>query len=314
MNLHEHKDEFSQLIAITADRVGIPEDAVKRDYYIVKMMQNLQNSDFADKCVFKGGTSLSKCYPGSIERFSEDIDLTFIPNPDLNNRKYSKALKQVENIMTQGFLIEKIESERNDRNKSAYVWPIDGDKDSCRIKLEIGSSVRPDPYSIKTMKTYIQEYLESEGLQDAVAEFGLEEVTVNTLDISRTFLDKVMSVKRHAICGTLPSKVRHIYDVTVLLRRKDIQEFLNDSEHLKELIRLTKDTDSFYLQKRNISKEYDPTALYCFEKWNGYFDDEIKNRYESLHEDILYTTEKQNFEDALEAFRYVSEVFSKIGE
>jgi len=164
------------------------------------------------------------------------------------------------------------------------------------------------------MKTYIQEYLESEGLQDAVAEFGLEEVTVNTLDISRTFLDKVMSVKRHAICGTLPSKVRHIYDVTVLLRRKDIQEFLNDSEHLKELIRLTKDTDSFYLQKRNISKEYDPTALYCFEKWNGYFDDEIKNRYESLHEDLLYTTEKQNFEDALEAFRYVSEVFSKIGE
>jgi len=109
MNLHEHKDEFSQLIAITADRVGIPEDAVRRDYYIVKMMQNLQNSDFADKCVFKGGTSLSKCYQGSIERFSEDIDLTFIPNPDLNNRKYSKALKQVENIMTQGFLIEKIE-------------------------------------------------------------------------------------------------------------------------------------------------------------------------------------------------------------
>ena len=314
MNLHEHKDDFSQLIAITADRIGIPADAVRRDYYIVKMMQNLQNSAFADKCVFKGGTSLSKCYPGSIERFSEDIDLTFIPNPDLNNKKYSKALKQVEDTMTRGFLMEKIESERNDRNKSAYVWPEDEDKDSCRIKLEIGSSVRPDPYSVKTMKTYIQEYLESEGMQDAAAEFDLEEVSVNALDISRTFLDKVMSVKRHAICGTLPSKVRHIYDVTVLLRRKDIQAFLNDSEHLKELIRLTKDTDSFYLQKRNISKEYDPTASYCFEEWSGYFDDEIKRRYESLHEDLLYTTEKQRFEDALEAFSYVSEVFSGIGE
>ena len=45
-----------------------------------------------------------------------------------------------------------------------------------------------------------------------------------------------------------------------------------------------------------------------------YFDDEIKRRYESLHEDLLYMTKKQRFEDALEAFGYVSEAFSGIGE
>ena len=55
----------------------IPESAVKRDYYIVLLLEKLGNSTYAEKCVFKGGTSLSKCYPGSIERFSEDIDLTF---------------------------------------------------------------------------------------------------------------------------------------------------------------------------------------------------------------------------------------------
>ena len=75
MNLHEHKEEFEQLIAIVADYIGVPADAVRRDYYIVQMMQNLQNSEYAEVCVFKGGTSLSKCYPGSINRFSEDIDL-----------------------------------------------------------------------------------------------------------------------------------------------------------------------------------------------------------------------------------------------
>ena len=75
MNLHEHKEEFEELIAIVADYIGVPADAVRRDYYIVQMMQNLQNSEYAEACVFKGGTSLSKCYPGSINRFSEDIDL-----------------------------------------------------------------------------------------------------------------------------------------------------------------------------------------------------------------------------------------------
>ncbi len=240
MNLHEHKEEFEQLIAIVADYIGVPADAVRRDYYIVQMMQNLQNSEYAEVCVFKGGTSLSKCYPGSINRFSEDIDLTFIPVEDMTNKKYSKALKRVEDTISAGFLMEKIEDERNDRNKSAFVWPENESKETCRVKLEIGSSVRPDPFSKRSMKTYIQEYLEEKGMQDVVTEFDLQEVKVNTLDITRTFLDKVMSVKRHAICGTLPRKVRHIYDVTVLLDRSDIQDFLNNTERLKQLLKLTK--------------------------------------------------------------------------
>ena len=93
MNLHEHREEFDELITIVAEHIGIPSDAVRRDYYIVLMMQNLQNSAYAEACVFKGGTSLSKCYPGSINRFSEDIDLTFIPVEDMNNKKYSKNLR-----------------------------------------------------------------------------------------------------------------------------------------------------------------------------------------------------------------------------
>ena len=38
MNLHEHKEEFEELIAIVADYIGVPVDAVRRDYYIVQMM------------------------------------------------------------------------------------------------------------------------------------------------------------------------------------------------------------------------------------------------------------------------------------
>lgn len=314
MNLHEHKEEFEELIAITADYIGVPADAVRRDYYIVQMMQNLQNSEYAEACVFKGGTSLSKCYPGSINHFSEDIDLTFIPIENMNNKKYSKTLKRVENAISAGFLMEKIEAERNDRNKSAYVWPENESKETCRVKLEIGSSVRPDPFSKRSMKTYIQEYLEKEGMQDVVTEFELQDVNVNTLDITRTFVDKVMTVKRHAICGTLLRKVRHIYDVTVLLDRSDIQDFLKNTAQLKQLLKLTKETDSFYLQKRDISVEYDPLGAYDFEDWKQYFNDEIRGRYETLHEDLLYTSKRQNFEKAIQAFEFISGLFASIGE
>ncbi len=77
---------------------------------------------------------------------------------------------------------------------------------------------------------------------------------------------------------------------------------------------LTKETDSFYLQKRNISEEYDPVGAYSFESWKQYFDDDIKNRYETLNEDLLYTSERQNFDHAIHVFEKISKIFSEIGE
>ena len=313
MNLHEDKLAFLNIINLVHEDSGIRSDILEKDYYVTLLLRELAGKQAELPAYFKGGTALYKAQK-SIRRFSEDIDLTFIPVEDMNNKKYSRALKRIENTISAGFLMEKIEAERNDRNKSAYVWPENESRETCRIKLEIGSSVRPDPFSKRSMKTYIQEYLDAKGMHNVVEEFDLQEVNVNTLDITRTFLDKVMSVKRHAICGTLPGKVRHIYDVTVLLDRSDIQKFLKDTEHLKQLLSLTKETDSLYLQKRNISEEYDPMRAYAFENWKQYFNDEIRNRYETLHEDLLYTSDRQSFKKAIQAFEFISQLFASIGE
>ena len=78
MRLHKDAETFRELISIVAADKHLPESAIERDYYIVLLLKNLSESEYADRCVFKGGTSLSKCYPGSIERFSEDIDLTYL--------------------------------------------------------------------------------------------------------------------------------------------------------------------------------------------------------------------------------------------
>ncbi|MCH5256661.1 MAG: nucleotidyl transferase AbiEii/AbiGii toxin family protein [Lachnospiraceae bacterium] len=312
MNLHKDIESFNDLAAVTAEYIGIPMLAVKRDYYIVMMLQMLAESVYADNCVFKGGTSLSKGYPGSILRFSEDIDLTFIPGDNMSKKQYDKALKNIEKIMTVDAFMEKIPEERNDRNKSSYVWFEEGGKE--RIKLEIGSSIRPDPYSYKEIKTYIQEYLEVQGMSDVIQEYEFTSISVNILCIERTFIDKVMSVKRHAICGTLDRKVRHIYDVTMLFGRSDIQAFLNDKIVLKELIQKTKATDNFYLEKRTMSKEYNPVESYDFPAWENCFDSIIRTRYETLHEDLLYTNEKQDFDKAIFVFRKISEMFSELGE
>ena len=310
MKLHEFPDEFRDLISIVAIDKHLPESAIERDYYIVMLLQNLANSEYAEKCVFKGGTSLSKCYPGSIERFSEDIDFTYLGIEE-SDKVCDKTIKKIEKIMTVGADIEKIDAERSNRSKSMLVWY--GDK-SNRVKLEIGSSIRPDPYSKKTLKTYIQEFLEEHDGEEDIARYELEEISLNVLNIERTFVDKLMSVKRHAICGTIDKKVRHIYDVTRLFELQEIKDFLEDKDELKRLIEITKNTDSYYLEKRNISKDYDPTGAYDFASWKHYLDEQIRSTYENLHKDLLYTYEQQNFEDALNAFSKINDILEYIGE
>ena len=86
MNLHNNKNVFNDLINIVAQKKNIPASAVERDYYLVQALLFLSRSAYCNYCVFKGGTSLSKCFPKSIERFSEDIDLTYI-NTDEKSEK-----------------------------------------------------------------------------------------------------------------------------------------------------------------------------------------------------------------------------------
>ena len=310
MKLHEFPSEFKDLISIVAESKHLPESAIERDYYIVMLLKNLAESEYVEQCVFKGGTSLSKCYPGSIERFSEDIDLTFL-GMDLEDKACDKAIKKIEQVMTVGASTEKINAERSNRSKSMFVWFEDR---ANRVKLEIGSSVRPDPFSKKMLKTYIQEFLEERGGEDDIDKYGLQAVTLNVLDMERTFVDKLMSVKRHAICGNIEAKVRHIYDVARLFALPEIKAFLDDQDELKRLIRLTKDTDSYYLEKRSISQEYDPTGAYDFDAWKHHLTDRVRSIYGSLHKELLYTDEKQNFDDALSAFSEINKILKSINE
>lgn len=313
MTLHLEPELFSQLIILTSRYRNIPESAVRRDYWIVYMFMQLSKSDYVDKVVFKGGTSLSKCYPNSIDRFSEDIDLTFNTDENLTSRQYEQHLKLIEKIMTNGLLVEKNKAERNERNKSSYVWFNDVND---KVKFEIGSSVRPDPFGYKKIKSYIQEYLEFIGNTEAIRDYGLKEVSIQVLHISRTFIDKLFAIKRHTLGGTIKNKIRHIYDVTKIYNLDEIQEFLSNKSQLKQIISLTKATDTYYLEKRSKSTgNYNSLEPYNFKQWKELLHkDELKNSYESLHIDLLYTNDKQLYECALNTLEVIGQLFTEIDE
>lgn len=113
---------------------------------------------------------------------------------------------------------------------------------------------------------------------------------------------------------TIEKKVRHIYDVARLLSLPEIQAFLADKDELKRLIDITKQTDSYYLEKRNISQEYNPTGAYDFDSWKHHLNKQVRATYENLHKELLYTDEQQNFEDAISAFLEINDILKGIDE
>lgn len=70
--LHNDRDLFEQIVLRTAEDKGINAAIIEKDYYVTLFLKEIVK--VVPDIIFKGGTSLSKCYH-LIERFSEDIDL-----------------------------------------------------------------------------------------------------------------------------------------------------------------------------------------------------------------------------------------------
>ena len=90
MFLHNDKELFKDIITETASSLGIDPSIIEKDYYVTVFLKEIVN--IQPDIVFKGGTSLSKCYK-LISRFSEDIDLNIQceTRPTEGQRRHLKA-------------------------------------------------------------------------------------------------------------------------------------------------------------------------------------------------------------------------------
>ena len=112
--LHNDKDNFEQVILKVSSETGIEPAIIEKDYYVTLFLKRLV--ELQPNIIFKGGTSLSKCYK-IINRFSEDIDLNIetMNKPTEGQRK--KLKENIVSIIDEfGFVLENIENVKSRRN------------------------------------------------------------------------------------------------------------------------------------------------------------------------------------------------------
>ena len=92
MYLHkENRELFRDAILLTSQRLEVSEVIVEKDYYVTMVLKSLAGK--VEDMVFKGGTSLTKCYQ-LLERFSEDIDISYTAESGTPGEARKKQLKK----------------------------------------------------------------------------------------------------------------------------------------------------------------------------------------------------------------------------
>ncbi len=219
MFLHNDEELFKDVIIATSVNQKRPVAIVEKDYYVTMILKLLAQVE--PRCVFKGGTSLSKCYH-VIDRFSEDIDIAFSNTLTQGQRKKLKN-NIIANISKELDLpIVNWNETKSRRDYNCYIFdykPIEGTTEKnlfSGVKMEVALGTVAFPTEKMLVDSYIYQYLSKENM-DIVREFGIEPFEMTLQSLERTFADKVFAICDYYMEGKVNRHSRHIYDLYMLL-------------------------------------------------------------------------------------------------
>lgn len=221
MFLHNDHELFLETVYSTSNELEMPIPIIEKDYYVTMILKLL--AEKAPDCVFKGGTSLSKCHH-VIERFSEDIDITFSNQLTQGQRKRLKndTIAEIRDLL--GLPINDWENTRSRRDYNCYTFsyePLNGfipEGLVQGVKMEVSLASTSFPTVIMEVDSYISRFLSQDNM-DIVRKYNLEPFSMKLQSLDRTLADKVFAVCDYYLQERIHRHSRHIYDIYMLLPR-----------------------------------------------------------------------------------------------
>lgn len=228
--LHNDRELFEQLILRTSESLGIKAEIIEKDYYVTLFLKELVY--VSPDIIFKGGTSLSKCYH-LIDRFSEDIDLNIETEtkPSESRRKHLKS-SIVSVIDKLGFTLTNPENVKSRRDYNRYIIDYPSVLGASYLKemliVETAVYQRAYPTVRKTAGSLIYDFLSANGFDDFIEQYSLEPFELNVQSAERTMIDKLYALADYYLAGTTAEHSRHIYDIYKLLSVVEINDELKN--------------------------------------------------------------------------------------
>ena len=243
MKLHNDKDAFLAILQRINEATGIRADILEKDYYVTLMLKQLADKQDSLPAYFKGGTALYKAL-GTIQRFSEDIDLT-VRIDDCSKtqakRRLEKAAQDYTSLVRTGK--KDLEHNRKGSISCAYDYEpvVDVPSDDAlqrfgHVRVEATSFTVSEPISALIIAPALHEQASDDQRDILAASYNVEPFTVETIGIERIFVDKIFAAEFYYERQEYFDVAKHLYDIAVMFRLDAIQNLLANEAHLQDMI------------------------------------------------------------------------------
>ncbi len=231
MNLHHDQEAFREFVIAASNELQIPPGIIEKDYYVTLALRALASR--VKGMVFKGGTSLTKCYQ-ILERFSEDIDISYAASEGVPGENRRRQLKKavVSSIESLGFSVSNLGETRSRRSYNCYrsgypsiYSPLLELKPELVIETYI--ALLPFPTVNRMADNYIYRFLKKTEQEDLAEEFDLMPFEIQTQAIERTLIDKVFAVCDYYLSDKVEGHSRHLYDIYKIMEYTVPDAFLS---------------------------------------------------------------------------------------
>jgi len=243
VKLHNDHDAFLAILQQVNQSSDIRIDILEKDYYVTLLLKELADKQGELPAYFKGGTALYKAL-GTIQRFSEDIDLT-VRIDDCSNTQAKRRLERA----TQGYqsLVrtenKELEHNRKGSISCAYDYepiadyaPDDELQRFGHVRVEATSFTVSEPTGAMEIAPELYNQATDEQQQILELQFDVAPFSIETINVERIFVDKVFAAEFYYERQEYFDVAKHIYDIAVMSQLDTIKKLLGDTDHLNEMI------------------------------------------------------------------------------
>lgn len=325
----------SEALEVAAGRSGRPAHLLEKDIWVVWALSAIYDSPLGNTLTFKGGTSLSKVYK-VIDRFSEDIDLTYdirelvpdllrdgnpIPASASQEKKITSAVRSrlpqwieqtVQPVIEQALVASGLQAALSlagkDNDKLIIAYPATKKGTgyaAATIQLEFGARATGEPHQRHHVACDIAPLID-----------GVTFPTAQPLVMAaeRTFWEKATAAHVYCLQGRLRGDrySRHWYDLAALAKTTHFASAASDHQ----LARQVAEHKSMFFAEKDV----DGGKVDYFQATSGDLRlipqgpslDALEKDYAAMLEDGLLAFEQPTFETVMESCAAIQDEINRL--
>lgn len=325
----------SEALEVAAGRSGRPAHLLEKDIWVVWALSAIYDSPLGDTLTFKGGTSLSKVYK-VIDRFSEDIDLTYdirelvsdllrdgnpIPASASQEKKITSAVRSrlpqwieqtvhpvIEHALVASGLQAELSLAGKDSDKLIITYPATKKGTgyaAATIQLEFGARATGEPHQRHHVACDIAPLIEG-------VSFPIAQPLVMAAE--RTFWEKATAAHVYCLQGRLRGDrySRHWYDLAALAKTTHFASAASDHQ----LARQVAEHKSMFFAEKDV----DGGKVDYFQATSGDLRlipqgpslDALEKDYAAMLEDGLLVFEQPTFETVMASCASIQDEINRL--